>query len=306
MGDPLTGDDDASDGRAGAAVASALKRVRPSITATGLRTHLVRYEAGPGAGQRTAEEFLIGSRLRRGDAELGGSVAHYLTEETTAMGLVGRARHPAGDHLPLPPSAEPRMDLGEAVRRRRSVRAFSGEAVALPMLATLIRAAAGHTGHPTGQVTPRRSPPSGGALYPIDLYLAARRVRNLAPALYLHDPYEDALRPAGVPDGPARLSEALAIRDVVDEEHAAAVFLLVARPWRSMRKYGDRGMRYVFLEAGAIAQNIHLVAVALGLGTVDCGSFYDDEVHEALEVDGLYRALVHAVVLGVPAGEGRG
>ncbi|RFU43274.1 SagB/ThcOx family dehydrogenase [Actinomadura logoneensis] len=298
MGDPLTGPD--------AAVGSALKRVRPSITATGLATHPVRYESGAAAGHRTAEEFLVGSRLRRGDAELGGSVAHHLTEEATALSLVGRAYRPADRYLPLPPSAESRMELGEAVRRRRSVRAFTGASVDLPRLAALLRAGGGHTRHPTARGVPRRSPPSGGALYPVDLHVAALRIGGLDPGIYLHDPYEDALTPTGPPEAATRLSGALAVRDMVDEEHAAAVFLLVARPWRSMRKYGDRGMRYVLLEAGAIAQNINLVAVALGLGTVDCGSFYDDEAHEALEVDGLYRALVHAVILGVPTDEGPG
>jgi SagB-type dehydrogenase family enzyme len=89
---------------------------------------------------------------------------------------------------------------------------------------------------------------------------------------------------------------------LVTEREAAAICFLVARPWRSMRKYGDRGMRFVFLEAGAMAQNIALVAVALGLGSVDCGSFYDDEVHETLDIDGVYETLIHAVFLGTPHG----
>ena len=69
-------------------------------------------------------------------------------------------------------------------------------------------------------------------------------------------------------------------------------------PWRSMRKYGARGMRFLFLEAGAIAQNLNLACAGLGLGSLDCASLYDDEVHEALGADGLYEALLHAVIVG--------
>jgi SagB-type dehydrogenase family enzyme len=76
------------------------------------------------------------------------------------------------------------------------------------------------------------------------------------------------------------------------------LLLLVGRPWRSMRKYGARGMRHVFLEAGAMAEHVHLAATALGLGSVDCSSVYDDEAHEALGMDGLYEALLHVVVVG--------
>jgi SagB-type dehydrogenase family enzyme len=72
----------------------------------------------------------------------------------------------------------------------------------------------------------------------------------------------------------------------------------VARPWRSMRKYGSRGVRYVFVEAGAIAQCVHLAAEALGVGTVDCASVYEDEAGDVMGIDGLFEQLVHTVVVG--------
>jgi SagB-type dehydrogenase family enzyme len=247
--------------------------------------------------------------LRRGDAEFGGSVVHYLSKENVALGLIGRKHRQPGRYRALPPSVELHMGLGETLRRRRSVRTFTGAPTDLAHLATIVRAAVGYTTRDGAagatQGAPRRSTPSGGALYPIELYVAALRVRDLDPAIYLYDPYRDALCLTGAADAAARLLDALALKGrPLDHERAAMVCLLVAEPWRSMRKYGDRGMRYVFLEAGAIAQHINLVAVALGIGGVHCSSFYDDEVHQVLEVDGLYRTLVHTVMLGVPEGGG--
>jgi SagB-type dehydrogenase family enzyme len=53
---------------------------------------------------------------------------------------------------------------------------------------------------------------------------------------------------------------------------------------RATLKYGQRGIRYAHIEAGHIAQNIHLQAVALGLGSVPIGAFSDEEVKGVLSL----------------------
>ncbi len=288
-------------------IENSFRSVKPTIVSTGLRTHASRYDALRNAsGGRVAEEFLINSRLRRGDAEMGVSVGSYLTDLAAAMlSQLGREGRLGSRCISLPNSVELPMNLGEVIRRRRSVRKYTGDAIPLAYLATIIRAACGITGHTAdkdGVPGPAlRSTPSGGALYPIDLHLAALRVESLPRGLYVYDSHRDELWHTGDDDEVNALLEALALPgQVITEKQASAVCLLVGRPWRSMRKYGARGMRYVFLEAGAMAEHINLAAVALGFGSVDCGSFYDDEVHEALEIDGLYEALIHSVFLGTP------
>ncbi len=292
--------------------ANSFRPVKPSIVSTGLRTHASRYDAlRTASGGRVAEEFLVNSRLRRGDIELGLSVTSYFTEPAAAMlSLLGRKGRLGSRCVSLPKSVEPRMDLGEIIRRRRSVRRYTGEAMPLAYLATIIRAACGITGHTAEKDgvpgLALRSTPSGGALYPIDLHVAALHVESLTRGLYVYDPRHDELWQTGDDGEVEALLEALALPgQIITEKQASVVFLLVGRPWRSMRKYGDRGMRYVFLEAGAMAEHINLAAVALGFGSVDCGSFYDDEAHEALQVDGLYEALIHSVFLGKPEKGGR-
>jgi SagB-type dehydrogenase family enzyme len=233
-------------------------------------------------------------------------VGGYFTEPAAMMvSLLGLEGRQGAHAVALPESIELRMSLAEAVRRRRSVRAYSGDPVPLRYLATLLRAACGVTAGPderTGGIA-LRSTPSGGALYPVAMYIAALKVDSLERATYVYDPRGDRLWQTGDADTVGGVLAAMASPDeaVVTVANAGALLMLVGRPWRSMRKYGDRGMRHVFLEAGAIAEQAHLAAAALGLGTVDCGGLYDDEVHEALEIDGVYEALIHAVVVGVPS-----
>ncbi len=121
------------------------------------------------------------------------------------------------------------------------------------------------------------------------------------PGLYRYLPPEDALAFHDDDQALTRL-HATFVGDEVGAEIAAAAFLilLVGRPWRSMRKYGPRGLRFVLHEAGAIAFAVHLAVTAMDLGAVDYSGFYDEEANDVLGLDGLFDLLLHAVVAGVP------
>ena len=66
---------------------------------------------------------------------------------------------------------------------------------------------------------------------------------------------------------------------------AAAVIVLTAVVERSLWKYEDRGYRYLLLEAGHVAQNVNLTATALGLGCLNLGGFFDEDVAALLRLD---------------------
>jgi hypothetical protein len=221
-----------------AVIANSIRPVNPALVSTGLRTHASRYDAlHSAASERVAEEFLINSRLRRGDAEMGLSVASYFTEQAVAMlSLLGREDRLGSHCISLPKSIELHMNLGEVIRRRRSVRSYSGDAMPLAYLATIIRAACSITGHTTehdgASSLALRSTPSGGALYPIDLHVAALHVESLPRGLYVYDPHRDKLWQTDDDGGVDALLEALALPgQVITETQASAVCLLVGRPW---------------------------------------------------------------------------
>ncbi|MFI0219900.1 SagB/ThcOx family dehydrogenase [Streptomyces lydicus] len=289
-----------------ALVTSECRSLSTSFGALGLRTHEARFDnLGQAPLPRVAEEFLLASRNRRHDRDTQLSVAHYFTDPVAvALSQLGKEA-PEAPRLVLPPGREPEVTLGEAVADRRSVRDFANTPVSLDDVATVLRYANSETAEVDAdlesgnQATLRmRTVPSGGGLYPVEVWLGARAVGGLAPGVYRYLPHEDALAEHGGPDVLAAAMAAGMAGGGADVHQAGAFLLLVAQPWRSMRKYGPRGMRFVFHETGGISQNIHLAATGLGLGSLDSSSFYDDDMDNALGLDGLFRTAVHLIVVG--------
>lgn len=266
--------------------------------ATGLRTHPFRHDALPfgAGGPRSAETFLVASRLRRRDVEFEASVGLFLSEAGSGAGALVDRSPPDPDLTALPPVDPLPMALGTALAQRRSVRAFTGEPVRLRDVAALAHAAAGAT----DPHRPFRTTASAGALFPVRLDVVALRVTGLSPGVYGYDSRRHALTPRGGQEAVEGVLGAMAVSpDQLMWDRAALLCLLVARPWRSMRKYGARGMRNTLLEAGEMAAHLALAATAIGLGSVDCSSVYDDEAHSALGMDGVHEAVVHVVVVGM-------
>ncbi|HEY8340506.1 MAG TPA: SagB/ThcOx family dehydrogenase [Egibacteraceae bacterium] len=293
-----------------AAYANSYQEVSGWTRSTGFQTHGYRFSHLGDVPRSIGEQFLLATRYRRIDRETEASIASYFVDPGVVMLSRNGEEDVAGRRVEqLPEGVRLRRELGEVLGNRRSIRDYTGDAIPLPQLATVVRAAGactavGHVDLVEGgeRSIPFRTAPSPGGLYPLEVWLLARRVEGLDAGVWRFDPRRDAL----VHEGDEAMEEAARGCFAVPEEvialsRAAAVILLVARPWKVMRKYGDRGVRYLFIEAGAIAENIHLACGSLGLGSCDCASVHDDELHQALDFDGELRQLAHTVVIGVPA-----
>ncbi len=57
-------------------------------------------------------------------------------------------------------------------------------------------------------------------------------------------------------------------------------------------------MRYLFLDAGHICQNLMLAATALGLGVCPVGAFFDEEVEGLVGVDGKAEVALYLASVG--------
>jgi SagB-type dehydrogenase family enzyme len=170
------------------------------------------------------------------------------------------------------------MSVEEALHRRRSVRSYANRPVALADVGQLLWAAQG--------VTSRdglRTAPSAGALYPLEVYLVAGRVNDLAPGIYKYRPAGHELLQVAEGDHRAQLAAAALDQDCVKQAPASIVIAAVYE--RTARKYGDRARRYVHIEVGHAAQNVFLQAVALKLAAVPAGAFDDDQVRSVLGME---------------------
>jgi SagB-type dehydrogenase family enzyme len=298
------------DAEQAAAYANSYLSVTEWAQTTGLRTHGLRFK-DLGRGDRgIGEQFLVATRYTRADRETEASIQSYFLDTGVVLLSHNGEEDAAGrTSAPLPSGVRLRRELGEVLGHRRSVRDYTGDTIPFDQLATVVRAAAAITA--VGEVDlveggrrsiAFRTTPSPGGLYPLELWLLPLRVEGLGKAVWRFDPRSDALVSEGDDAAVTAAVAAFAIpEEVIALNRAALVLLLVGRPWKVLRKYGDRGIRYLFVEAGALAENVHLACGALGLGSVDCASVHDNELHAALGFDGEFRMLVHTVVIGVPA-----
>ena len=174
---------------------------------------------------------------------------------------------------------EPRPDstisVESALRRRRSVREFRKGALTLAETSQLLWAAQGIT-----DAEGRRTAPSAGALYPLEVFLVACEQDQLPAGVYRYRPQGHDLIPIVQGDQRAKLAGTARGQDWLKD---APVTIVIAAVYeRTARKYKQRAERYLHMEAGHAAQNVHLQTVALDLGTVVIGAFNDAEVKRVL------------------------
>lgn len=169
------------------------------------------------------------------------------------------------------------MSLEEALFRRRSVREYADAPLNLEEVSQLLWAAQGKTAAWGG-----RTSPSAGALYPLEIYLAAGNVEGLESGIfkYISEGHELAAIKAG--DAREKLQAVALGQSCIGE---AAIDIVIAAVFeRTAAKYGQRAERYVHMEAGHAAQNICLQATAMQLGAVPIGAFNDKGVSEIISL----------------------
>ncbi len=188
----------------------------------------------------------------------------------------------------------PEATLWEALAARRSVRDYSDEPIARRELSLLLFAAQGVTAKEEGYLF--RTAPSAGALYPVETYVVVNRVLEVKRGVWHYNVADHRLEL--VEAGDFRPAVARAALDQGMCAGAAAVFIWTAVFERSKWKYGERAYRYVYLDAGHIAANVALAAVALKLGSCQIAALYDDEVNALVGADGTQESAVYMTSVG--------
>jgi len=185
--------------------------------------------------------------------------------------------------LPKPNQNGP-MSLEKAIATRRSHRDFSPQPLTLEQIGQLAWAAQGQD--TAGR---HRTAPSAGATYPLELFVVT------SDGLFRYLPAKHSLEKLSGQDIRTALTSAGWGQNFIEEAPLTLVF--AAEFARTTRRYGERGIRYVYMEAGHAAQNVHLQAESLGLGSVAVGAFDDDSVSKVLSLPD-HLEPVYMVVVG--------
>lgn len=201
--------------------------------------------------------------------------------------------------IPLPGIGEmepPALSLHQAIANRRTGRRYSEQPLSLSELAYLLWATQG-VQQITTRPTTLRTVPSAGSRHAFETYLLVNRVEGLEPGLYRYVALTHEL--AQLQTGPEKAEEiTAACRNQKQILNSAVTFLWAAEVERMTWRYGDRGYRYLHLDAGHICQNLYLAGEALDCRCCAIAAFDDKALNDALGLDGEARFVTYVATLG--------
>lgn len=200
--------------------------------------------------------------------------------------------HKDGLAIKLPaPDMTGDMSVEAALNTRRSERVFMQDAIQLADLSQILWAAQGITWRL--DTVPRqwkgekwlggvRTAPSAGALYPIELYVAVTNVETLEKGLYKYNPLEHTITKTLDGDKREAILNAGLMQSAI--KNGKACIIIAGNFGRTEFKYKGRANQYVYIESGAVCQNIYLQCEALNIGTVFIGAIKEDLLRETLGI----------------------
>jgi len=204
-------------------------------------------------------------------------------------------KYPEAKVLELPrPETSGGRPLWSTIAARRSFRDFRGRSLDLVTVSQLLWACQGITARMDNFEF--RAAPSAGALYPVETYLAAHHLQGAERGIYHYNVAGHKLELLKSGDFRERVMQAGLMQPVLYE--CAVAFLWTAVVKRSSWKYGQRAYRYIYLDAGHLAQNLALAAESLDLGCCLVGALFDDEANELLGVDGTDETIIYMAAVG--------
>jgi len=180
------------------------------------------------------------------------------------------------------------MDVRQSIESRRSIRSYAETPISLDELSYLLWCTQGVTEIIPGCCT-IRNVPSAGARHALETYLLVNNVKGVPPGLY---------RFLAIRHGLVRLSTDGTSVDTIRKRavscclgqkfvaESAVTMIWTAISYRMTWRYGERGYRYIHLDAGHVCQNLYLSALSIGCGACAIAAFDDDALSKLLGIDG--------------------
>jgi SagB-type dehydrogenase family enzyme len=207
--------------------------------------------------------------------------------------------HPALPLIDLPDPqtvALKELSLKQAINDRKSEREFLvDQSISLSDLSYLLWATQGVK--EADEMDAFKTVPSAGARHPLETFILVQRVEGLDPGLYRYVGPSHQIQNLQAPDTMAASIAATSLQPELIQT-SAVTFLWTAVAYRMTWRYGDRGYRYIHLEAGHVGQNLYLASQLIGCGICTTAAFNDDDLNRTLGIDGNDHFAVYLGVVG--------
>lgn len=190
------------------------------------------------------------------------------------------------------------LSLEHALNQRKTTLDMAPASLSLTQIATILHYCYGVNRNNTNtQFTrPFRMVPSAGALYPLDIYFHSSSINEISPGFYHYNPVENQLSFLKEGDYTEEISKRMVFGEIAKK--SSLIIFITGLFERSVFKYKDRGYRFVLIESGHVGQNIDLICAAMNLGVMNIGGYFDREIDEFLELDGVNQSTVYMAAIG--------
>lgn len=236
----------------------------------------------------------------------GEKIASFNNPFVTERSVQPFKNYPTSEKTDLSLYTESSNDtsLLNVLQKRRSLRSYDASyKISLNELTTLLYHSYGVTHR--SKITDfdieghigMRNVPSGGGLYPLELYVVIFN-GHMPAGLYHYDPAKNQLELLQKGDFMRKLLRIIQAEPYVNMQSASALIISTGIVERLLIKYGDRGYRFLMQESGFVAQTISLLAESVDLGTCMLGGYIDDRVNSFLGVDGVFETVNNIIVVG--------
>ncbi len=241
------------------------------------------------------------------------AINNYRAQEVIDSIALRKLKYNEKELIKLPKYYKINVSFDSLIKTRRSRRRFTKAKLSLKELSTILFYAQGITDsaeinedfffmdrlsellNKKEYCLNMRTYPSGGGLYPIELYFFSKGVKLLNDGIYLYIPEHHSIKL--IKEIKIDFDELAALKGI-DVQNTNLFFIYVYNKNYNSQKYGESGFVFSLIELGSISQNLHLSCSALGCGSCDIGGFYKEKIQKKIGLNDLYEHVVSTTVAG--------
>ncbi|MFE7152741.1 SagB/ThcOx family dehydrogenase, partial [Heyndrickxia sporothermodurans] len=138
--------------------------------------------------------------------------------------------------------------------------------------------------------------PSAGGFYDVYSYLFINNVESYPSGIYHYNFSDEKPKCIYAGDIKAFVETANIQHEIINKSSFFILFCADTR--RYIKKYGERGYRFLMLETGHISQNVINLSSSLNIGNFSCGGYLDNRYKDVLELND-YEIITHQLALGI-------